>query len=118
MSDTTTDKPTMELTRNPVDGTWGFICLEHGVHRSGLAERHALNVEAKHIREDHADPEGIVADLAPLARRAAEEYAAQHLSTFVALWEETTGLSREAAKALALGTAMTGQPLRAAVVPF
>ncbi len=54
MDTTTPDLPAMELTRNVVDDSWGFICREHGLHRAGLSERHARNVEAKHLREDHA----------------------------------------------------------------
>lgn len=60
--------PTAELTRNPVDGSWGYICTEHGLHRHGLPEQHARNVEAKHLREDHADPLAITVNLSEAAR--------------------------------------------------
>lgn len=109
----TADDP-MELTRNPVDGSWGFICREHGVLRSGLTERHALNVEAKHQREDHLTPPQEL-DLTEAARAVLHHGDAGSLS----VWKALTGLaSYEAALDYAQTIADSAVIVRAAVVPF
>ncbi len=65
---TAADLPAMELTRSTLDGTHDFICREHAVTRTGLAERHALNVEAKHLREHHTDRATLEVNLSAAAR--------------------------------------------------
>lgn len=122
-------KPTMELTRNPVDGSWGFICREHGTHRAGLTERHATNVEAKHLREDHAEPEAPTFDvtamavsvlaLERLATRGRDVTAeGQRWDAALTLWEDLTGLEGVAALEFARAAATAPRPVTAAVVPF
>lgn len=50
--------PAYELTMNVTKGTYTFVCREHGIHRPGIQTvQHAANIEAKHVREHHADDE-------------------------------------------------------------
>lgn len=125
----TDGKPTMELTRNPVDGSWGFICREHGTHRAGLTERHATNVEAKHIREQHAEPETPTLDLTSMAKsalrlqemargRAVASPEAQRWDAALALLEDLTGLGGLDAVEFFATVAASPSPVRAAVAPF
>lgn len=98
--------PVMELTRNPVDGTWGFICRAHGLHRHGLVERHALNVERKHMREDHPDENpplnlsALAADVLAAQRIASRSNVTeQQVMTWNAMavaWQTLTGMTRRA----------------------
>lgn len=110
--------PTSELTRNPVDGSWGYICTEHGLHRYGLPEQHARNVEAKHLREDHADPLVITLNLTAAAQAVAESRAATKNQNAMAVWCALTGLSRQAALELMDQLLIQGDPIYAAVAPF
>jgi len=121
-----------ELTRNPVDETWGFICREHGVHRSGLAERHARNVEAKHVREDHGDPTVFTVDLKPLAAMAVHAAIvlgnhpeaggparAAEANARLEMWAKLVGMEEDLEKAVALAALVNQQDsVTAAVVPF
>ena len=135
---TAADHPVYELTRNPVDESWGFICREHGVHRSGLTQPHALNVERKHLREDHADQDTPDAfDLTAAARivvglvRAVElEVQAPSMGATAGkklnarkgatlnLWEALTGLQGEAAIAYARKLSEADTPAIAHLAPF
>lgn len=118
----TADLPAWELTRNPVDGTYGFICREHGIHRHGLTNQHALNVEKKHLREDHADPLDVELDL---SAAAAAFLACQGDSTR-ALWAALVGMEDDDALEggdayrLAVHMAQVGsvRAVRAVVVPL
>jgi hypothetical protein len=112
------DHPAMELTRDPINGTWGFICREHGVHRHGLTERHATNVEAKHVREDHADQDTPTLNLTELAAFVWANNSGDSLVWDA--WERLTGLTGGAAVdfgAFCLDTD-AAHPVTAAVVPF
>jgi hypothetical protein len=108
------DQPTAELTRNPVDGSWGYICTEHGLHRGGLTEAHALNVERKHLREDHPDPLLVELDL----KAAAEAFLHHNDAGSMSVWRALTGLKTgEQAKRLAEELAK-GDRIPLAVAPF
>ena len=121
---TTAEKPVMELTRNPVDGSWGFVCREHGIHRYGLTEPHAINVERKHQREDHADPLLVELDLQALARFVTSWRATTRQSgktgraVAIQAWLQLTDLPEPEALALAEVIAARREPVRVAVVPL
>ena len=112
------DHPAMELTRDPITDTWGFVCREHGTLRTGLTERHALNVEAKHVREDHA-PEMPTLNLTELAA-----FVWVHQGRNPLLWDAWMRLvgPEDAEAAQAFGTfcldTTPDRPVTAAVVPF
>lgn len=118
--------PSPDLTRNPTAGTYGFQCTEHGVHRHGLTQQHAINIEAKHWREHH-DPMAhlvghITLDLTLAAMHAAAAYAPSVVKgeqgDFARdLWEALTGLPTEEAKALALYLVGAEPHVTAAVIP-
>lgn len=111
----TVETPAHELTRNPVDGTWGFICREHGVHRAGLTEPHALNVERKHLREDHASlPEAPALNLSEAARSFLH-YTDQGSRS---VWEALTGLTGQDAITYASELSLASTDATAAVVPL
>lgn len=107
-------EPAHGLTRNPVDGSWGFVCTEHGIHRHGLPEAHAINVERKHLREEHPDPLNVSLDL----RAAAEHVLADHDAGKLAMWKALTGMNTEHALALAVECATSPTPIILAVAPF
>lgn len=107
--------PTPELTRNPVDGSWGFICTEHGIHRHGLGEQHARNVEAKHLREDHADPLAVTLDLKALAQYV-WDHAFQSPRLWSA-WQAFTGMDEQDALRFA-EELVESEPVTLAVAPF
>lgn len=110
-----TTQPTYELTRNPADGSWGFICREHGLHRYGLTEPHAINVERKHIREDHATTEtSLNLDLSA----AAASFLHYNDAGSASVWHALTGLRGMDAVILASNLANREPAVRAAVVPF
>lgn len=116
-----TETPAHELTRNPVDGTWGFICREHGVHRAGLAEAHALNVERKHLREDHAAPEeALVLDLSAMAGRVLDSWTEpdRHCFALMGAWCALTGMAQDLALEFAKELDRRPESVHAAVVPL
>jgi hypothetical protein len=114
---TAEDQPVMELTRNPVDGSHGFICREHGVHRSGLTHQHAVNVEAKHLREEHADPLGLEVDLSAMARFVLDQVDQKTANGAWGAWQALTGV-RDVEAAVTLAGELVDRGVRAAVVPF
>lgn len=98
------------------DGTWGYACTEHGIYRTGLAERHALNLEAKHLRLDHAD-RGDALDLTA----AASELALMSLDEWrgaLTTWRALTGLDGPELEDFLEKVLAGHPPVRAAVVPF
>ena len=112
------DHPAMELTRDPITGTWGFVCREHGILRTGLTERHAFNVEAKHLREDHPDAFAGAINLTELAA-----HVWVHSGKDPSLWDlwlRVTGLSQDDAKTFGAACLDTtpDNPVTAAVAPF
>lgn len=116
-----------ELTRNPVDQTYGFVCREHAIHRAGLTHQHAINTERKHIREQHPDPLDIVLDLSAVARSVLEANLALSLDTpnpadpraRIDLWAKLVGAENEGqAIDLAQKVYQSETPVRAAVVPL
>lgn len=118
---------TTELTSNPLDGTYGYICTEHGVHRYGLTSKHAVNVERKHLREQHhPDLEQIVTnlvvDLTGAARMAMTAYTAgafdQVDGALIAMWEQLTGRTGDDARALAEYLSEREGQVVAAAVPL
>jgi hypothetical protein len=107
-----------ELTRNPQDSTWGFMCVEHRVLRSHLTEQHARNVEAKHLREHH-DPMGHLAagltlDLTAMAIWLVDGESIEGLLAWTAL----TGLPTQEAVELAQWIAAAEPHITAAVTPW
>lgn len=125
------DTQPYELTRNPVDETWGFICREHGLHRSGLTQAHALNVERKHVRDDHPDPLVLELDLKAVASmvvhaaitmgnhpEAGGPARAARAEGILEMWTAMTGMEPEDAVGLAAQISRSQEPVRAAVVPF
>lgn len=117
-----------ELTRNPQTGTFGFMCVEHHVLRSGLTQTHAANVEAKHLREHH-DPmahllANLTIDLTHAAMYAAAAYSEPEKPRKVvgyeaiAMWEALVGLPSEEARALAAYLIGTQTHHTAAVTPW
>lgn len=108
-----------ELTYDPVTGTYGFICLEHGVHRGGLGHNHALNVERQHIRDAHTPADevilqNLVLDVTAMALRVGAAYLIAEVMPdplnyhppIIDAWEAMTGLDPATAKSLA--THITG----------
>jgi len=112
------DKPTMELTRNPVDGSYGFICREHGIHRSGLTHQHAINVERKHQREDHPDPLELELDLRAGAIALTSLGSIDRWAGATDVWMALTGLEGHALEKFLDKVAEAPEPVRVAVVPF
>jgi hypothetical protein len=115
--------PSSTLTRNPQAGTYGYTCTEHGIHRYGLTQQHAINVEAKHLREHH-DPMATLAanlsiDLTHAAMYAAAAYHDPKPRTHdaIAMWEALTGLPTEEAQALAIWLLGAEPHVTAAVIP-
>lgn len=122
------DHPAMELTRNPVDETWGFICREHGILRTGLTQQHAINTENKHRREDHPDPANVSLDLKAVAILVVQAGLAfnapagtpAHIDAHARMdvWCQMTGLNLTKGTELALAIARMEGPVRAEVAPF
>lgn len=122
------EKP-YELTHNPAAGTYGFICREHALHRAGLTHQHAVNLEAKHLREQHADPLALLAlDLkaaalmvlrANVALDIAPETPNPDARARIDLWAALCGVEDEG-KAIELAKAIheTEGPVSAVVVPL
>lgn len=108
------DRPPYELTRNPVDGSWGFVCLEHATYRSGLVEAHARNVESKHVREQHADPLAAVLNLSEAAR----SFLHYNDQGSMSVWRALTGLDHPESQVFAQALADAPVDVTAAVVPF
>ncbi len=117
---TADDHPAMELTRNPVDGSYGFICREHGIHRAGLTQQHALNVERLHLRVDHPDSLDLEVDLSAAARM----FLADQDSATRDLWASLFGMEGEDAREggdayrLAMTLVRADRPVRAVVIPL
>lgn len=107
--------PSSELSRNPVDGSWGYICTEHGIHRHGLGEMHARNVEAKHLREDHPDPLNVTLDLRAAAQAVVDT---NRDPAAMQVWKALTGMNTEHALALAEQVTASPTPVILAVAPF
>lgn len=107
----------MELPQNPVDGTWGFICREHGISRNGLTERHAQNVAALHAREQHADPTVITLNVSALADYVLNQVDQAGADVAWACWASLTGVSTVEAMVEEAGE-FAGRGITAAVVPF
>lgn len=104
-----------ELTRNQVDGSYGFVCREHGLLRNGLTHQHAVNVERKHLREGHPDPLELELDLSEAARSVLHYTDQGSMS----VWQALTGLTDyTAALAFAERCAGAQAPVLAAVVPL
>lgn len=106
----TTQRP-HELTYDPVTGTYGFICLEHGLHRGHLAHNHAMNVERQHLRDYHTPSaevilQNLVLDVTAMALRVGAAYLIQDVTgpefrpPIIDAWEAMTGLDPAAAKEL------------------
>ena len=112
------DHPAMELTRDPITQTWGFVCREHGILRTGLTEPHARNVEAKHLREDHADALVMELDLKAAAEALKMEEGVPRFDGAMTLWMALTGMERRDAAVYALQVLTTEGPVTAAVAPF
>lgn len=109
-------EPPYELTRNPMDETYGFVCRVHALLRTGLTHQHAINVEAKHVREQHPDPLDLELDLREAARSALHYWGEFGVQS---LWMTLTGLlDYDQARALAERLAEAPMPVRAAVVPL
>lgn len=117
-TDTTPAPEPMELPQNPVDGTWGFICREHGISRNGLTERHAQNVAALHAREQHADPLAIALDLQAGAIATARLSSIDRYYGALEVWQAMTGLADEALEGFLNKLTDAPEPVTAAVAPF
>jgi hypothetical protein len=129
MSSITTEKsPYCQITRDPVTGAYGFICTEHGVLRTGLAQQHAVNVETKHLREHHAPPmeailQNLTLDLTAAAVRVGAAYMIGEVAgpdyhpPILDAWEAMTGLGRDDARDLAVHIVGHHDQVTAAVVP-
>lgn len=108
-----------ELTRNPTTGTWGYQCTEHGILRSGLTQTHAINVEAKHIREDHTPAEAVIlANLVLDVTALAVMLMAEQDPNVLLAWCALTGLEPDTAIDVANHIVMADTSVLAAVVPL
>lgn len=121
-------KAEFEITRNPADGSYGFVCRTHGYHRYGLTQAHAVNLENQH-RRDHHTPviatiaNGLVLDLTAAAVRVGAAYLVQEFAPdshppIIDLWESMTGLDHQTAKELADWLVANTDHHTAAVVPL
>lgn len=106
----------MELTVNVVDDTWSFVCREHAIHRTGLGERHARNVEAKHIRDHHA-PVSAVLNISALADYVLDQVHHRDANVAWSAWKALTGV-QDTQAAVELAGEFAGRDVTAAVVPF
>jgi hypothetical protein len=125
----TDQKREYEVTHNPVDGTYGFVCLTHGIHRAGITQRHALNIETKHRRTYHRPPiaqiaDNLTVDLTAAAVIAGSGYIVEEVLEsqtripVCELWEALTGLDRDTARDLTTYLVGHTDHHTAAVVPL
>jgi hypothetical protein len=115
-----------DTSTSPIGDTrWGVQCAAHGLNRLGLTARHAINLEAQHLRQWHADTPhalDIEVDLSGPASLAAMAYtlpAGNELAGgFIAMWENLVGRMGRPAEELAKAIQASPRPVRAAVVPL
>lgn len=128
------------------DGKYRVQCLSHGDVRRDLdrivdSQQHAVNLEAKHIRQYHAgaraagvvkpddhpvaldDLELNLTNVVPLVTMAHTVLShgdpdSELAAGFIAMWEALTGVQHYAAIELAREIQASRVPVRAAVIPL
>jgi hypothetical protein len=91
--------PAMLTVERDPEGTpesYGSTCPDHPEHdREGLAQRHAMNVVAKHNRESHAEPVLNLSAAARMVRHASDGPARPEA---LAIWNSLTNLGATAGR--------------------
>lgn len=110
--------PAILTVRTEDDGveSYGSHCPEHPDRdRSGLVQRHAVNVVAKHNREDHAEP---VLNLSAAARAVEHASHGPGATEARVVWLSLVGLDARPARDYLAAVLAEPQDVLVHVAPF